>query len=123
MQHSVAQGFAIYGDPAYNLEDYFISGFVDNIDTTLEQRQFNSRMSSVRVSVEWSFGKVMNLFRALQYPKSLKVYLQRVGLMYRIAVVFTNIHTCYNGGLIVEYFGMQLSIEDYMHHCENCLSE
>ena len=44
----------LYGDPAYPLRLEEVPVFTANMDA------FNEAMSSVRVSVEWLFGDVLN---------------------------------------------------------------
>src|SRR4051812_37404856 len=46
------------------------------------QEEFNRRMSLVRVSVEWCFGKVLQYFAFIDYKKNLKVFHQPVGMLY-----------------------------------------
>ena len=47
--------FRVYGDPAYGTCDHIASPF-KGVHLSREQLEFNKRMSSVRVSVEWCFG-------------------------------------------------------------------
>ena len=59
-QHSVAPNgdvLCIYGDPAYPLRQQLQFG---GANITPVQRHYNQAMSSVRVSVEWVFGDVIN---------------------------------------------------------------
>ena len=77
LQICLEPGFVIYGDPAYNIDDYFVTGF-EGSNLTDEQQIFNSRMSKARVAVEWSFGTVVKLSKALQYAKDWRVYLEPV---------------------------------------------
>jgi hypothetical protein len=73
--------FALYGDP---LTPY--RGAV----VTRDQQLFNKRMSKVRVSVEWAFGKVVQYFAFLDFRKNLKVLLQPIGKYYAVGVILAN---------------------------------
>ena len=48
--------YIIYGDPAYGLTRNILAPF-RGMRLTDDQQEFNSRMSKLRVSVEWGFGK------------------------------------------------------------------
>ncbi|OWZ07142.1 hypothetical protein PHMEG_00020508 [Phytophthora megakarya] len=47
-------GRFLYGDPAYGVQKYMLSGYKGNISDPFE-RAFNKEMSRVRESVEWNF--------------------------------------------------------------------
>lgn len=68
-QHSVFPNgdlMCIYGDPAYPLRPQLQAPFrIANL--TEEQQLWNQRMSSVRVSVEWLFGDIINYFKFLDF--------------------------------------------------------
>jgi hypothetical protein len=64
----------------------------------------NSAMSSVRVSVEWTFGKVISLFSFLDYRKNLKLYLSPIGDWYKLGALLTNCHTCLYGSQTGTFF-------------------
>ena len=64
-QHSFAPDgspLCIYGDPAYPLSIHLQTGFKNAILTD-QQQLFNEKMSSVRVSVEWVFGDIVERFK------------------------------------------------------------
>ena len=42
-------------------------------------------MRSVRVAVEWGFGKIMNNFQHLNHEENLRLWLQPVGLYFPVA--------------------------------------
>lgn len=95
----VANGkrYVIYGDPAYGINDVIVAGF-KGATLTQEQAEFNRRMSSVRVSVEWGFGIVLRLWPQVDYKSTQKLWACAVGKMYQVAVLLTNLHTCMRGG-------------------------
>ena len=47
-------------------------------------------MSSVRASVEWVFGDIINYFSLLDFKKNLKLGLSAVGKMYIVCALLTN---------------------------------
>ena len=51
---------SIYGDPAYPLRVQLQAPYRN--PNTPEMQNFNRAMSTVRVSVEWLFGDITNLF-------------------------------------------------------------
>ena len=54
---------------------------------TDNEQEFNTQMSKVRVSVEWGFGKIIQMFAYLDFKKNLKVLLQPVGKYYLVASI------------------------------------
>ena len=58
------------------------------------QRQFNTAMSSVRASVEWVFGDIINYFSFIDFKKNLKLGLSAVGKMYIVCALLTNARSC-----------------------------
>jgi hypothetical protein len=106
--------YSVYGDPAYPLSPYIIPPFRGGV-ITANQLRFNKRMSAVRVSVEWTFGKILALFSFLDYKKNQKLYLQPVGKYYRVAAILTNCHTILYGSETGAFFGMAPpSLQDYL---------
>ena len=73
---------------------------------TEQQAQFNKSMSKVRECVEWGFGKVVGTFAFVDFKKNQKVYLQPIGRMYMVAVLMTNVHTCFYGSQTSQFFGI-----------------
>ena len=49
----------IYGDPDYGRTRNILAPF-RGVRLTDDQQEFNSRMSKLRVSVEWGFGKMID---------------------------------------------------------------
>ena len=78
-----------YGDPAYPLRGPVIAPFL-GLHLTAEQELFNKNMISVHQSVEWGFGKVLQLFPFVDYKKNLK-------LLRIESPKFRDIHGTYSG--------------------------
>ena len=71
------------------------------------QQEFNTRMSKVRVTVEWLFGDISNWFAFLDFKKDLKLNLSVVGKMYLVSALMANARTCLHGNLTSDYFGCE----------------
>lgn len=107
--------YCLYGDPAYPLRPQLIAPFRGAVLPD-DQARFNKRMSSVRVTVEWAFGKILSNFAFVDYKKNQKLYLQPVGQYYDVAALFTNCHTCLYGSEVGDFFGLQPpSLHEYLH--------
>lgn len=92
------QPYVIYGDPAYGLSRNIMAPF-RGAHLTQQQQDFNRSMSQVRISVEWTFGKIMQYFSYLDFKRNTKLLLQPVGKYYLVAAILTNCHTCLHGSL------------------------
>ncbi|XP_046860971.1 uncharacterized protein LOC124454210 [Xenia sp. Carnegie-2017] len=75
----------IYGDPAYPQRIHLQAPFRHGVITD-RMKEFNKQMSSVRVSVEWLFGDVINSFRFMVF-KNLKIGLSSVGKAYIVCAL------------------------------------
>lgn len=107
--------YCVYGDPAYPLTPYIIPPFKGAV-LSANQARFNKRMSSVRICVEWGFGKLLNLFAFLDYKKTHKLYLQPIGKYYKVAALLANCHTCLYGSETGSFFGLNPpSLQEYLH--------
>lgn len=106
--------YVVYGDPAYGLSQNILAPF-RGANLSAQQKQFNTRMSKVRTSVEWVFGKICQYFAFLDFKKNLKVLLQPVGKYYVVASILVNCHTCLYGSVTSSYFNVDPpSLENYL---------
>ena len=64
------ESFVIYGDQAYGIRELLITPFRNRAGLTSEQQEFNTRMSQVRIAVEWGFGKIIGEFAFLDFKKN-----------------------------------------------------
>ena len=74
-QHSFDNGgrpLYIYGDPAYPLRVHLQTGLRD-ANITREEELWNSKMSSVKLTMEWIFGPIVKFFKFLDFRKTLKL--------------------------------------------------
>ena len=80
-------------DPAYPLRVRLQTSF-RNMILTPQIVNFNKGMSSVRVSVEWLFGDIVEYFKFVDFKKNLKIRLSSVGKMYNVCALLRNALTC-----------------------------
>ncbi|CAH3182774.1 unnamed protein product [Porites lobata] len=107
------QEMCIYGDPAYPLRTQLQCPFRNGV-LTRQMEEFNASMSSVRTSVEWLFGDLINYFKFLDYKKNLKIGLSHVGKMYIVCALLRNALTCLYRNTTADYFGLDPpSLVDY----------
>ena len=72
-------------------------------------------MSSVRVSVERTFGKLVQYFAYLDFKKNQKILLQPIGKYYLVGAILTNCHTCLYGWVTTTFFSVKPpSLETYL---------
>lgn len=103
----------VYGDPAYPLRIHLQAPFRQAHLTPLMEA-YNTAMSTVRTSVEWIFGDIINSFKFLDYKKNLKIGLSTVGKMYVVCAVLRNAITCLYGNQTSEYFELEPpTLEEY----------
>ena len=93
----------VYGDPAYPLRTHLQTPF-RQAQLTQQMQAYNAAMSSVRVSVEWLYGEVINSFKFLDYKKNLKIELSNVGKMYIVCALLRNAITCLYGNQVSLFF-------------------
>ena len=93
----------LYGGPAYPLTVHLQGSFRED-PTTPEMMAFNRNMSTVRVSVEWIFGDIVNYFKFMDFTKDLKIGLSQVGKMYIVSAMLRNALTCLYGNTTSEFF-------------------
>lgn len=106
--------YKIMGDKAYSVRSHIGSPFVGN-DLTPPQRAFNLNLSKLRVSVEHAFGKTKVMSAFVTYDTNMRLFGSPVGRYFVNAVIIANCHTCMNGSLVGQYFGVAApSIHEYL---------
>ena len=95
----------IYGDSAYPHRPQ-LQGPFKGANVTQAQREWNTAMSRVRVSVEWISGDIINYFKFVDFKKNLKVQLSAVGKMYIVCALLHNARCCLYGSMTSQYFGL-----------------
>ncbi len=96
--------YVVYGDPGYSNSRFIKVGFKNYGTLSPLQKQFNSDMSALRVSVEYGFGRILQQFAFLDFKKNQKLYLQPLKKMYFVAGILCNAQMCMRGGQISKYF-------------------
>lgn len=107
----------LYGDPAYPLRPHLMAPYrLGEVPVfTANMEAFNEAMSSVRVSVEWLFGDVLNSFKFLDFKKNLKLGLSAIGKHYIVAALFRNTLTCLYGNTASAFFQLDPpTVQDYL---------
>ena len=66
--------------------------------------QYNFDMSSVKVTVEWLFGDIINDFKFLDFKKNLKIEMSSVGKIDLVCALLNNDITCLFGKKTSEFF-------------------
>lgn len=103
----------VYGDAAYAVMSHIDRGF-RGANLTPAQRAYNTELSTVRISVEWQFGKIVEIFPFVDFKQNLQLMLSPIGKFYTVAALLTNAHTTCYGCKTSSYFGMPPpSLEEY----------
>ena len=107
--------FALYGDAGYANQKFVKVGYKNHKKLSPDQHRFNSDMSTLRISVEYGFGKLISLFAYLDFQKNQKLFLQPLKQQYFVAAILTNIHTCMHGSQVSKYFSCDPpTLEEYL---------
>ena len=105
--------YNILGDKAYRFQSQIMTPVTL---PTEQETEYNRVISSVRIAVEWGFGKVSRYFAFTTYKHDLKINLQPIAEYYKLAVLFTNCHTCFNGSQASQYFNCGTpTINEYLN--------
>ena len=114
MQRQCGTYWVLYGDPAYPNRPQLVRPYQGAVLTPL-QAEFNRKMSSARVCVEWGFGNIIRLWTFVDFKKNAKILLQPVAKYYAVATLLTNCYTCLYGNNIAAHFNLQPpSLSEYL---------
>lgn len=102
MQASFPQ-FCLYGDLVYPVKRWLLRPYKSNA-LSREQLEFNRRVSSVRVAVEWIFGAIASQWGFLDFEEILKIGLFPIGMLYIIAGFLANCQFCARGTSQASFF-------------------
>ncbi|KDO20011.1 hypothetical protein SPRG_14159 [Saprolegnia parasitica CBS 223.65] len=84
-EDEVLRDYCMCNDPAYGCRARLACPF-SSVRPGSPKADFNTKMSSVRESVEWSFGLIKGQWGYINYDKKIKLWLT--------AVLLTNCRTC-----------------------------
>ena len=106
--------YTLYGDLAYAQSMYLIGGFC-NVDVGTDEALYNHIMSSMRITVEWGFGAIIEQWKFLDFRQSMKIIECPVAQYYIIAAFLCNLCNCLVGSKTQSYFNaQQLTIDEYL---------
>ena len=109
--------YHLFGDKAYIHQRHVMSPYVGYVSK--RESRFNKQMSSARIAVEHGFGRTQNLWMANAFKQQLKMDLQPVGDLYRVAILLTNCYTCFRGNEDSTRFGIRPpNIHQYLNVIE-----
>jgi hypothetical protein len=96
----------LYRDPAYYGRVGVMGAYRARLGfpLTQEQKQFNTHMSRMRISVEHGFGLISQLWKFDLFHYTFQVWLSPVAAFYIISVFLSNIYTCLRGNLVSDRF-------------------
>ena len=83
----------------------------------LEQHEalYNHIMSSMRITVEWGFGAIIEQWKFLDFQQSMKIFECLVAQYYIITAFLYNLCNCFVGSKMQSYFNaQQLTIDEYL---------
>lgn len=106
--------YIVYGDSGYTWRVFLEVPF-SGANVTVVQRAFNKAMSKVRITVEWFFMEVKRLWGLTDADRKLRLGEMPAGLIYRAAVLLTNLRNCVSPNIISQYFACAPpSLEEYI---------
>jgi len=107
--------FVLYCDAGYHLSDHLVAAFRQTLGAMApNKRALNRVMSTVRIAVEWGFGRVANLFGALEYKTTKQMLGTPVALIYRACTILANAHCCLYGNQTSSHFNLRPpTLEEY----------
>lgn len=105
----------IYGDGIFPWQQCLRSKHKGPNLTAL-QRLENSSLCKTRVSVEWQYGQVAELFPFTDYKKNIKLRNANSARVYFVATFLRNCHTCLYGNTTSAYFNCTPpTLEQYLN--------
>ena len=103
----------VYRDSDYPLRVHLQSPF-RNIILTPQIVTFNNAISSMRVSVEWLLGDIVEYSKFADFKKNLKIGLSSIREMCIVCALLRNALTCLYGNTFSEFLELDPStLEEY----------
>ena len=98
--------YCIYGDEAYLIRPWMQVAFPTRLEGEVdaEEEAQNTDMARVRLSVEWRYKEVKQIFTSLDFRRKLKVREGPVALVYRCAALPWSVRTRLYGNHIATSF-------------------
>jgi hypothetical protein len=113
------QIYSLYGDPAYPQSQYLVGGYRNPAPNSVEA-QWNTAMSKVRISVEWGFKEITQVWTFLDFRRNMKIFKFPVAKYYIVAAFLCNIRNCFYLNQTATYYGCsiengtKLSFDQYL---------
>jgi hypothetical protein len=109
--------FQLYGDPAYPDSELLLSSF-SRLKGSDEERAFNVAMTSNgRICVKHGFAVVAQTWPFVRAWEKHRLLSSPAGRYYRVAVLFTNAHNCFQPNEISKEFKCQPPLlNEYFHN-------
>ena len=109
--------YSLYGDLAYPQTVYLVGGF-RNVDRGSDEALYNRLLSSIRITVEWGFGELVDQWKFLDFQQAMKIFKCPVAQYYVNGAFLSNLHNCLLRSRMQQYFGAtQLTINKYLLLC------
>ncbi|KAF8582037.1 hypothetical protein K439DRAFT_1618613 [Ramaria rubella] len=87
--------FQVYGDSAYGISPVILSPYSHVRELTDKEHAWNETMGGVWILVEHGFSLVLQDWPFLQAFWKQKIYGNACGLLYHVAILLTNAHSCF----------------------------
>jgi hypothetical protein len=79
---------------------------------------FNDAMHTVRLPIEWSFGKIVQNWAFFDFKKGVKVGRGQAGKFFQVGAFLTNCHSCFYGNTASVFFRVDTpSLQEYLANC------
>lgn len=117
------QQFVLYGDNIYVVRSHIRRPHRDLHLTPLQALQ-NQVMTKMRIAIEWAFNKVKTLWKYVKTLRLCRVGSKgiRIGQVFQVCVLLTNMHSCLSENLTASYFDHQCpSLATYMNPVDNAV--
>ena len=109
--------YSFYGDLAYP-QSVYLPGSFRNVEGGSNEALYNRHLSSVRITVEWGFGELVDQWKFLDFKQAMKIFKCPVVQYYVNAAFLSNLCNCLLGSRTQQYFGAtQLTIDEYVLLC------
>jgi hypothetical protein len=98
---------------------YLVGGYRNPAPNSIEA-QWNTAMSKVRISVEWGFKEITQVWTFLDFRRNMKIFKFPVTKYYVVAAVLCNICNCFYSNQMATYYccslenGTKLSLDQYI---------
>ena len=85
-------------------------------------KEYNTAMSSVRVTVEWLFGEIVKYFKFIDFKRQQSISLSPVGKIYIVCAILQNALTCLYNNPVSEYFALTPPTlnNTFIKSCRHC---